>query len=280
MANPSTPAELGPAVVHPSSIVHQSSTLGRGVEVGPFCLVGPQVQIGDGTKLISHVSIVGHSTIGQRCTIFPHATIGAVAQHGLWKGGDEARVLIGDDCVIRENVTIHRSTHGLDRPTRVGNRVFIMTGVHVAHDVVLDDEAILVTGVGLAGHVRVGKRAIVGGMSAVAQWAHVGDHAFVAAGSVVTRNVIPFSLVKGDRARTLGINIVGLKRLGWEDAKIRKLVDALPIVLEGDEAGIAALLTDEIIRDEVQRMVDFCSKSDRGLCLPPGVPGIVRANKL
>ncbi|KAM5354726.1 hypothetical protein ACJ41O_001373 [Fusarium nematophilum] len=170
MENPSTPAHLGPAVVHPSSIVHKSSTLGLGVQVGPFCSVGPHVQIGDGTKQLSHVSIVGHSTIGQHCTILLHATIGTVAQHGLWKGGDEARVLIGDDCIIRENATIHRSTHGLDRPTTIGNRAFIMTGVHVAHDAVLEDDA-----------------------------------------------------------------------------------------------GIATLLTDGTVRDEVQRMVDFCSKSERSL---------------
>ncbi|KAK7423073.1 hypothetical protein QQZ08_009240 [Neonectria magnoliae] len=280
MGNPSTPAQLRPAVVHSSSVVHESSTLGHGVEVGPFCFVGPHVQVGDGTKLLSHVSIVGHSTIGQRCTIFPHATIGAVAQHVLGKGGDEARVLIGDDCLIRENVTIHRSTHGLDRPTTVGNGALIMAGVHVAHDVVLEDDVILVTGVGLAGHVRVGRKSIVGGLSAVVQWTQIGEHAFVAAGSVVTRNVIPFSLVKGDRARTLGVNVVGLKRLGWEDAKIQKLIEAIPMVLENNEVGIAALLADGIARDEVQRVVDFCSKSERGLCQPPGVPGIIRANKL
>ncbi|KAF6812968.1 bacterial transferase hexapeptide [Colletotrichum plurivorum] len=280
MDSPSTPAKARSAIVHPSSIIHQTATLGHEVDIGPFCVVGPHVQIGDGTKLLPHVSIVGHTTVGQRCTIFPHATIGAVAQHVLWRGGDEVRVLIGNDCLIRENVTIHRSTHGLDRPTTVGNRALIMTGVHVAHDVVLEDDVILVTGIGLAGHVRVGKNAIVGGMSAVAQWAHIGEHAFVAAGSVVTRNVIPFSLVKGDRARTLGINVVGLKRLDWDDAKIEKLIVALPMVLGNDKTGITTFLTDETVRDEVHRMIDFCTKSERGLCLPPGAPGFIRANKL
>ncbi|KAJ7291227.1 trimeric LpxA-like protein, partial [Mycena rebaudengoi] len=268
------------ATIHPSSVIDPTSlhSLHPTVSIGPFCFIGPDVQIGAKTKLLAHVTVLGHTTIGSGCTVYPNATLGAEAQHKLWKGGAEARVVIGDDCVIRENVTVHRSTYGLDRPTRVGNRALLMAGCHVAHDVVLDDDVIIVNGVALAGHVTVGRNAIVAGMAGVVQGVRIGEYAYVAAASLVGRDVLPFSLVKGNRARTLGVNVVGLRRAGWGDDRIREVLDAVKTFSQGDDDGIQKLLAKGSSSGDLKSIVDFWKGSERGVCLPQGVPGKPQPN--
>jgi UDP-N-acetylglucosamine acyltransferase len=266
--------------IHFSSIIDKTAIIGVGVEIGPFCVIGPDVQIGDGSRLLSNVTIAGHTTLGKRCVVYPNAVLGGVAQHSLWKGGSEARVVIGDDCTIRECVTVHRSTHGIDRPTRVGNRALLMAGSHIAHDCVLDDNVILVNGVGLAGHVTVGRNAIVAGLAGVAQRTRIGEYAFVAAGSLVTKDVLPFSMVKGDRARTIGANVVGLRRLGMDETKIKKVVKAVGIVVSGQTNEISKLLEGSDVQHELQSMLKFKGRSEKGICKALGTVGEPASNKL
>lgn len=170
------------AKVHPTAIIDSTCELGPGVEIGPYCVIGPDVQIGDGTKLISHVTILNSTRVGKRCSIFPNAVLGGPAQE-YEVDPAKAALIVGDDCVIRECVTIHLSSKGKDKPTRIGNRNLIMATVHVGHDCELADDVTLVTGVGLAGHTQIARGVIVSGMAGVHQHCRLGEYSFVAAGA-------------------------------------------------------------------------------------------------
>jgi UDP-N-acetylglucosamine acyltransferase len=217
-------------MIHPSAIVEKGAELAEGVEIGPFSIVGAGVKIGAGTKLAAHVCVLGHTTIGERNAIFPFAVIGAEPQ--LRKKSDEGpgrrTVLIGDANVIREHVTIHASSIG--GQTRLGSRCLLMVGCHVAHDVVIGDDVTIANGVQLAGHVVVEDRVTFGGLAGVQQFARIGQSAFVAAGAMCERDVPPFVIVQGDRARVRALNRVGLERRGVPEESIKALERAFRVL--------------------------------------------------
>ncbi|KAH8809320.1 trimeric LpxA-like protein [Xylogone sp. PMI_703] len=268
-----------PPTVHTTSIVDNTSTLATGVEIGPFCIVGPHVHIGEGTKLLSNVTIISCVTIGKDCVIYPGAVLGGAAQYNSWQGGDESTINIGDRCVIREFVTVNRSTQGYDKPTKIGSNVLLMASAHIAHDCELQDDVILVNGVGLAGHVIVERGAIVAGMSGVHQYCRIGEHAYVGGGSIVTRDVLPFSMVNGNRARTVGLNIVGLQRLGWEKERIISLQAAISIAFKNFDRALE-LLRSEDTSEDVKRIIQFIKCTKRGISLPVGAASIPEASKI
>jgi UDP-N-acetylglucosamine acyltransferase len=172
------------AIVHSTAIVDPTCELSAAVEIGPYCVIGPDVFIGEGTKIISNVTILSSTKIGKRCTIYPYAALGGPPQE--YKiDMTKAALVIGDDCVIRENTTIHLGSKGKDQPTKIGKRNFIMAHSHVGHDCKLEDDVTLVTGVGLAGHSVIQKGAVISGMAGVHQFCRVGEYAFVGAGSKV-----------------------------------------------------------------------------------------------
>lgn len=255
-----------PVKVHPTSIVHHDCTLRNGVEIGPFCLIGQNVTIGEGTHLISHITISGSTTLGRNCIVYPNAALGGRPQDVKYNNEPSA-LIIGDNAVIREGVTISIGTAGGDMVTRIGDRAHIMAGVHVAHDCQIGDNVTLVNGVGLAGHVTVGNGAIVAGMAGVHQWCRIGTLAFVAGGSKVSRDVLPFSVVKGDRARTIGINEVGLRRVGWGDDRISTLQTAMRLYQEHGQVSLVKLAETEHQKGDLVHWLDFAAASRRGLCL-------------
>jgi UDP-N-acetylglucosamine acyltransferase len=211
------------AKVHPSAVVDARAELHDGVEVGPFCVVGAGVVLGAGTKLLSHVVVTGPTVIGAGNVVHPFAVVGGPPQHKRDQGGP-SRLVVGDENVIREHVTIHRGTDG--RTTRVGSHVLLMASSHVAHDVAVGSHVTIANGVQLAGHSVVGDYATFGGLAGVAQFVEVGESAFVAAGAMVERNVPPFVIVQGDRARVRALNEVGLRRRGVPEASIAALAAA------------------------------------------------------
>lgn len=211
--------------VHATAVVHAAAELGDDVVVGPFCLVGAEVKLGAGCVLHAHAAIAGRTTIGPRARIFPFASIGYDPQDLKFRGEANA-LLIGADAIIRENVTINPGTGGGGGTTRIGDHVAILAGAHVAHDCTVGDHVILVNNVMLAGHCTIGDFAILGGGSAVHQYARVGEHAFLGGLSGLENDLIPFGMALGNRAQLSGLNIVGLRRRGFEREGIHRLRQA------------------------------------------------------
>jgi UDP-N-acetylglucosamine acyltransferase len=211
------------ARVHPTAVVDRGAELAGDVEVGPFSVVGAGVRIGEGTKLLSHVVVSGRTTIGRANVLHPFAVVGGEAQvrKGTAPEGARPALEIGDENVVREHVTIHTSTGA--RPTTIGSHNLLMAGSHVAHDVVLGSRCVLANGVQLAGFVVVEDWVNFGGLAAVAQFVRIGESAFVAGGAMCERDVPPFVIVQGDRARVRALNVVGLERRGVPAESILKL---------------------------------------------------------
>ncbi|WP_394847878.1 acyl-ACP--UDP-N-acetylglucosamine O-acyltransferase [Pendulispora brunnea] len=209
--------------VHPTAIVHPESTLEDDVELGPYAVVGARVHLGRGTRLSSHAIVEGPTRLGEGNVLFPFAVVGSVAQDKRHAGAP-GTLEVGDFNVFREHVTIHRGTSG--RATRIGHHNLFMAGAHAAHDTVLGSHIVLANGVQLAGHSWVDDYATFGGLSGLAQFVHVGESAFVAAGAMCERNVPPFVVVQGDRARIRALNKVGLQRRGLPDSDITALSKA------------------------------------------------------
>lgn len=213
-----------PAVrIHPTAVVERHAELDEGVEVGPFCVVGPAVRIAAETRLVAHVVVSGKTTLGRRNVVHPFTTLGGEAQmkKGVSRGEPSRRLVIGDDNVIRENVTVNVSA--LEEATLIGNTNLLMAGSHVAHDVVLGSHCVVANAVQIAGHCVVEDWVTFGGLAGLAQHVHVGESAFIAAGAMCERDVAPFVIVQGDRAKVRALNVVGLGRRGVGPASLRAL---------------------------------------------------------
>ena len=190
--------------------------------IGPYCTIGRHVVLDDGVHLMSHVVIDGHTTVGAHTVVHPFASLGLAPQHLKYKG-EPTRLIIGANNVIREHVTMHVGTARRRMETRMGNNCFFMVGSHVAHDCVIEDHVILTNSVALGGHVRVGEYAIIGGLSGVHQYVRIGKHAMIGGVTGVEKDVIPYALAMGNRARLVGLNIVGLRRRGFSRDDISAL---------------------------------------------------------
>jgi UDP-N-acetylglucosamine acyltransferase len=213
------------ASVHPTAVVERGAELGDGAKVGPFCYLGAGVRIGDGTELVAQVTVLGPTRIGSGCRLFPFAAVGLPPQDRSWSG-EATGLVVGDDCVLREHVTVHRGTEKGGGLTRIGSRCLLMVGTHVAHDCVLGDDLVLSNLTTLGGHVTVDANVVTGGQVAVAPFVRLWRGCFLAGGAKVERDVPPFMIAAGDRARIRGVNLVGLRRMGVGPASRKALVQA------------------------------------------------------
>ena len=241
------------AKIHHFSLVDPAAQLADDVVVGPFCVVGPKVKIGAGTVLISHVNITGNTEIGERNRIFPNASIGCEPQDKKYKGED-TRLVIGDDNVIREHVTIATGTvqdHGI---TVVGNRNLFMANVHVAHDCIVGDDTILANNVGLAGHSIVASRAIIGGQAGVHQFCRIGEGAMVGGGSILVMDVPPFVICNGNPADFKA----AYKTIYRDGLRIPEAIKVLDVLISNNPQ----------VARELQLMRDFIATSERGIIRP------------
>lgn len=211
--------------VHSTAVVDASATLGDGVIVGPLSVVGADVTLGEGTELVAQATVLGPCRIGKRNRVYPHATLGASPQDRSW-AGELTTLVVGDDNVFRESVTVHRGTVKGGGVTRIGSGCLFMVGAHVAHDACVADGVTLANYTSLGGHVEVGARAVLGGHVAVAPFVRIGELSFAAGGSMIERGVPPFVIVSGDRARVRGLNRVGLERAAVPDASQEALAAA------------------------------------------------------
>jgi UDP-N-acetylglucosamine acyltransferase len=217
-------------VIHPSAILDPRAELAEGVEIGPYAVVEAGAQLGRATRLLAHVVVHGGVTMGEGNLVCPFAVIGGAPQSKR-HGAGESTVVIGDRNVFREHVTVHRGTEG--RATRIGDDNLFMVGAHVAHDAEVGSGCALSNAVQLAGHSVVGDGVTFGGLSGLAQFVKVGEAAFVAAGAMCERDVPPFVIVQGDRARVRALNVVGLRRRGVPEASIGRLERAFRVLFSG-----------------------------------------------
>ncbi|HTH97895.1 MAG TPA: acyl-ACP--UDP-N-acetylglucosamine O-acyltransferase [Stellaceae bacterium] len=257
--------------IHPSAVVDPAARIADDVVVGPFCVVGPQVALGGGVELISHVAVAGITEIGARTRIFPFASIGHEPQDKKFHG-ESSRLIVGEDNVIREGVTMNPGTEGGGMLTRVGSRGLFMAGAHVAHDCQLGDDVIMANNATLAGHVTVGDFAFLGGISAVHQFCRIGDHAIVGGMTGIERDVIPYAMAIGDRARLTGLNLRGLRRRGFSKEDIQSLGAAYALLF-GPEGTLIERL--DTVADRfagvapVMEIVAFIrADSSRAICQP------------
>lgn len=257
--------------IHPSALVEEGAELGEGVSIGPFCHVGSNVKLGDHTKLESHVVVAGRTTIGAGCHIFPFASIGHRPQD-LKYHGEPSTLEIGANTTMREYVTVQPGTEHGGMITKVGEQCLLMASAHVAHDCNIGNQVILGNNVMMAGHCTVESHVIVSGGSAAHQFVRIGEHAFVGGLTGVENDVIPYGMVIGNRAALNGLNIVGLRRRGFNRDEVHTIRQAYRLLFS-DEGTLAERVDDvaQMFPDSpsVKRVIDFIrSRSDRALCLP------------
>ena len=258
--------------IHPTAIIEPGAELAAGVRVGPYCHVGAKVALGEEVELVSHVVAAGRTSIGAGTRIFPFASIGHQPQDLKYKGEDSALV-IGKRNIIREHVTMNPGTTGGGMTTRVGDGCLFMASAHVAHDCLLGDSVIMANNATLAGHVTIGDHAIISGNSAVQQFVRIGPLAFIGGMTGVERDVIPYGMVIGDRARLVGLNIVGLQRRGVSREDIQALRSAYQMLFEngngtlGERVDAVAARYGEVT--PVRDIIDFIRADNaRGLVQP------------
>ncbi|GGG98067.1 acyl-[acyl-carrier-protein]--UDP-N-acetylglucosamine O-acyltransferase [Polaribacter pacificus] len=250
----------------PLAYVHPQAKVARNVVIEPFATINNDVEIGSGTWIGSNVTIMEGARIGKNCRIFPGAVISAIPQDLKFEGEDSLTI-IGDNTTIRECVTINRGTNDRGK-TVIGENCLIMAASHIAHDCIVGDNAIIVNGVLLGGHVVVGKYAIIGGLAAVHQFIHVGDHAMISGGSLVRKDVPPFTKAGKEPLSYVGINSIGLRRRGFSSEKIKEIQDIYRILYQKNYNNTQAL---EIIEAEMEATPErdeitlFIRNSKRGI---------------
>jgi UDP-N-acetylglucosamine acyltransferase len=254
--------------VHPTAVVDPQARLHASVRVGPYAVIGAEVEIGEDTEVGAHAIIEGPIRIGRRNRIFPHASLGLIPQD-LKFHGERSEVVIGDENRIREFATIHRGTEGGGALTRLGNHNLVMAYVHIAHDCLLGDHCILGNAATLAGHVVIEDWVSVGAFSGVHQFCRIGRHAFIGGYSVITKDVLPYSLTVQEReARVFGLNVVGLRRRGFSSERIDRLQQAFRLLTQSKLNTSQALeqIRSTLNQDEdVAGLVRFIETADRGI---------------
>lgn len=248
--------------------------LGEGVKVGPYAFIDDNVEIGDNTVIHPHATVYPYVKMGRNCSVFPGAVVGAIPQDLKFEG-EVTYVEIGDNVTIRECATINRGTAASGkRVTRIGDDTLIMSYVHVAHDCNVGKHCILVSYVGIAGETEVDDWAILGGSTVVHQFSHIGTHAMVGGGSRVNKDIPPYSLCGREPICFAGVNIVGLRRRGFDGDVIRNIKDIYDtLYYQGLNISDACAKVEAGFPQSPERdiILDFIRGSKRG---------IVRANDL
>jgi UDP-N-acetylglucosamine acyltransferase len=254
-------------MIHPTAIVSPNTQIDKEVTIGPYAIIGDHVSIGPGTKIGPHAVIEPYVEIGPECQIYQFASVGAVPQ-SLKFQGEETRAKIGSRCIIREFVTINRGTADGGAVTRIGDDCLLMAYVHIAHDCSLGNHVVMANNATLAGHVTIGNHATVGGLSAIHQFVRIGDFAFLGGKSVVVKDIMPYVLASGDRAKLHGLNHVGLKRQGFTPEALKQLKKTYRLIFR-----IGLTLNEAIERvaaevepiPEVETFIEFIKSSERGI---------------
>jgi UDP-N-acetylglucosamine acyltransferase len=257
--------------IHDTAIVDASAELASDVVVGPYSIVGPRVRLAEGVKLHSHVVVAGKTSVGSRTEIFPFASIGQPPQDLKYEG-EESELIVGSDNMIREHVTMNSGTEGGGLITKVGNNCAFLTACHVGHDTIVGNGVVLSNNVMLAGHCVIDDFVIVSGGAGVHQFTRIGKHSFISGMTGVASDVIPYGMVLGNRARLAGLNVIGMKRRGFEREQIHALRAAYRMLFAEEGTlrerveDVAALFSEQ---SDVMDIIDFIKEAtSRSICMP------------
>ena len=252
--------------IHPSAVIGPGARIPDSCTVGPFCTVGAEVELGEECRLISHVVIDGRTKIGARNVFYPFCSVGVAPQDLKYKG-EPTETILGDENTIRECVTISRGTAGGGGMTRLGSNNLLMAYAHVGHDSVIGSNCILANSATLAGHVIIEDYVTLGAFCPVHQHCVVGTHAFIGGGTIVTQDVMPFSLTSSRREnKAYGMNKVGLQRRGFSPERLQKLQKAFRVLLASKmNTGQALEQLRAMDGEDVAQLVRFIERSERGV---------------
>ncbi|MEZ5895942.1 MAG: acyl-ACP--UDP-N-acetylglucosamine O-acyltransferase [Parvularculaceae bacterium] len=257
--------------IHPTAIVEDGARLGEGVSIGPYCRVASGVVLGAGVVLRSHVVVEGRTTIGDNTIVHPFAVLGGAPQHIGYRQEDTS-LNIGSGCIIREHVTANIGTVNGAGVTTIGDRCFLMTGAHVAHDCTVGEGVIFANNATLGGHVTVGDFVFLGGLSAIHQFCRIGSYAFIGGCAAVPTDVIPYASAAGNHAYLSGLNIVGMKRRGMSRAKIHDLRSAYKLIFEAEgtfRERVEQVANTFANSGEVLQIIDFINADTRRPLMAP-----------
>lgn len=254
-------------MVDSTAIIHKNAHIDSDVDIGPYCIIEENVIVKKGTKIQGHVVIQSGTEIGEGCKISPFASIGGPPQDLTYKGED-TRVLIGNNNIIKEYVTINRGTPHGKGITKVGDNNFIMAYAHIAHDCVVGSNVIMANCATLAGHVEVDNYVIFGGLCAVHQFCRIGKYAFISGLTGIPKDVPPYIIAAGPRAKPYGLNVVGLERHNFSKEEILILKKAYRLLFRSSLPLNTSLkiIQEELEGKHIEELVDFITNSKRGIC--------------
>jgi UDP-N-acetylglucosamine acyltransferase len=212
-------------LIDPSARIAHGAVIGKDVTIGPYCVIDANVSIGEGCRILSHVHITGHTTVGARPVIYPFASLGTPPQSVKYRGGP-TKLVIGEECEIRENVTMNTGTEDAGGLTSVGDKCLFMVGSHVGHDCTLGSNITMANNAVLGGHCQVENYVVFGGHSGVHQFVRIGEGAMIAGMTGIGADIIPFGFAIGQRGMLDGLNVVGLRRRGYSRFDIQRLRQA------------------------------------------------------
>src|SRR4030066_1857911 len=253
--------------IHATAIIDPKAELGNDVTVGPYSIIGEHVKIGDGTVIDSHALIEKWTTIGNNCKISSFTSLGTPPQD-ISFAGEETRVVIGDRNTTREYPTVHRGTKKGGGITTVGSDNYIMAYVHIAHDCLIGTHIVMANAATLGGHVKVEDFAVIGGLTGGHQFVRIGAYSMVGACSAVSLYVPPYVSAVGTRGGLFGLNIVGLRRHGFDKARVQKIKKAYNILFRSKlqlKDAIINVLKEVPDSEDVERMGKFIKETRRGI---------------
>lgn len=254
-------------MIHETAIISPEATIGNNVSIGPFCIVQGDVTLGDNCVLHSHVVIKGKTRIGRGNEFYQFTSVGEDCQDKKY-AGEETELIVGDNNIFREGVTVHRGTVQDESVTKIGSNNLLMVNAHVAHDCVIGNDIVLANNVAVAGHVHIDDYAILGGTVAVHQFCRIGAHAFIGGGGIILRDVPPFVMVSGTKHVPQGINSEGLRRRGYSSDTIMAIKRAYKTLYrDGNtlEEAMNKIVSKADGNPELGQFITFLANSERGI---------------
>ena len=257
-------------MIHKTAIVDKKAKISGKAIIGPYSIIGPNVQIGESTEIQSHVNITGNTVIGNNTKIFPFASIGTNPQDLKYKG-EQTKLEIGSNNIIREHVTINTGTNGGGGITKIGDNNLIMIGAHIAHDCIVGNNVVIANSAAIAGHAEISDDVIIGGNCGIQQFTRIGRMAMIGGMSGVSRDVIPYGLSFGNRNYLEGINVVGLRRKKVSNKEILALSEAYKEIFKTKSLHKNLIKLSENLKENtfVREVVDFINHDKkRPICTP------------
>ena len=257
-------------MIHKTAIIDNKAKISSNVKIGAYSFIGPNVEISENTNIQNHVSITGYTKIGKNNKIYPFASIGNDPQDLKFKG-EKTDLVIGDNNLIREYVTINPGTIGGGCITKVGNNCLFMVSSHIAHDCIIGNNVILANNVPIGGHAQIGDEVIIGGNSAVQQFTRIGKSAMIGGMCGVEKDIIPYGIAHGNRSKLHGINLIGLRRKKISNDKIIELNKAYKEIFKNENINTnlekldPELKKSDLVKDIVKFLAD---NKKRPICSP------------